>query len=213
MLGRSRLACLAYLSWHAVKFHLFHRSKDGCVSNYFFEKIERASISDSERRCVIKWLLSGALAERAPDRLLRVYKLLRNLGQLTLRNETAIAIFESAVWLEDREIAEQLLLSLSAVRPALSASTINRLRQLHSWRFKRDSSKAELLLSPLTPADYFLPYLYFFARGVIADTLQKKEDALSHYRQALTLLPQGSREYGYALERCNQLLTELAVDP
>ena len=64
-------------------------------------------------------------------------------------------------------------------------------------------------MSPWTPADYFLPYLFFLARAVVADSMNKKQDALNDYRRALALLPQDSREYGYAQERYNSLVNEV----
>ena len=149
---------------------------------------------------------------RDPKRLLFLYRdTLRIIPSLRLRKKTAIAVFESAVWLHDREVAEQLLLTLSAVTPPLPATTIDRLRQLHNWRFRRDLTRAQPLLSLLTPGDYFLPYLFFLVRAVVADSTHNKQDALNDYRRALALLPPDSPEYSYALDRCNDLVNELAA--
>jgi tetratricopeptide (TPR) repeat protein len=203
--------CLAYLSWQILKFCLTLRRRHDTLWGYLFSAAEKLSTEDWARACVAKWLLSGALVDRDPKRLLLLYKKIINTGTgVRLRNETAIAIFESAVWLEDREVAERLLLTLSSVRPVLGTSTIDRLRQLHSWRFRKDMARAHPLLSPLTPGDFFLPYLWFLARAVVADSMNNKQDALNDYRRALALLPRDSREYAYALDRCNHLMNELA---
>jgi len=204
------IRCVIYLSWEVLRFCAIAPRGSGSFWDYLLARAKKLPRVGVHRTCVAKWLLSGALVNRDPQRLLCLYKsILRNPPRFGLRNETAIAVFESAIWLQDREVAEELLLSLSAVRPPLPASTIDRLRQLHSWRFRKDMERGQPLLSMLTPSDYFLPYLLFLARAVVADSMDNKRDALNDYRRALALLPPESREYSYALDRCNRLVNEL----
>ena len=208
----SAVQCVIYLSWQVLKFSVAS-ARGVSLWEYLFRQTEALPSSSGHRACLAKWLLSGALVNRNPERLLRLYKnVLQNIPSLRLRNETAIAVLESAVWLQDRAVAEHLLLTLSAVIPALPSATIDRLRQLHNWRFRKDMSRAQPLLSLMSPSDYFLPYLFFLARAVIADSMDNKQDALSDYRRALALLPPTSREYSYALDRCNRILNEPATD-
>lgn len=163
------------------------------------------------KKCAIRWLLSSAYTEKNPDKILNIYTELMKHTGIPLRKKTAIAIIESAIWLKDRDTVELLLPTLKNI-DGMDARTIKRLDYLKLWRFSESLDNVVGLSgfsSPRISRYTFLPYLDCFARGVLAESQDNKEDALKYYQEALKSIPQQSSEYTYAMERCNSLLNEV----
>lgn len=188
---------------------LFVRFKITNLHGNFWEH-SFSTINTKKYRCLAKWLLISALTDKNPDRIASLYLKLRNENSdLRLSKRTAIAVFESAIWIKNEEVAKSLLAMLGNIAPSLSKRGSKRLELLYLWRFSKSISDViglDGLLSPLMPDEAVLTYVYYFAKATIADSTGKLDDALRYYQESLRTVPQNSSEYRYAMERCNALL-------
>ncbi len=198
--------CLPFVLIYYIRFKLSKIDFD------FWDYIYDVIIKTNGSVCLSKWLLISAIADRSPSRLVRLYPVLRkSKPDMILSNRFAIAFFESAVWQKEKLMAKSIIDLRNDLVPSLSDQSARRLECLYLWRFCwKDSEVADLseLMSSNMPHKVFLPYVDYMARGTLADSLEKRNDALLYYRKALRTIPQGSSEYRYIMERCNYILNK-----
>lgn len=180
----------------------------GSKNNFWEHMIKYVDANRSP--CMGKWLLISAISDQDPERILRVYiSLKQNNTKIRLSKRTAIAVFESAIWVKNKVVATSLLNILKGMKPALSGHGRKRIDLLYLWRFSEGIKNAigiSGLLSPLIPYEAVLPYVECFAKATTADFMGKFDAALKLYQESLKYMPQNSSEYKYAMERCNVLL-------
>lgn len=199
------ILCMPIVLLQYLGFKLFSSNED-------FWEYSYQVIGPGKHRCLAKWLFISAISDKNPERIVRIYQKLREeTEELRLTKRSAIAVFESAVWQKDEEVAASVLKMLAKVVPPLSMRGSKRLECLFLWRFSKNTAEVvglSGLVSPLMPHESVLAYVDYFARATIADSEGKSDDALRYYQTTLKDVPQNSEEYRYAMERCNALLNK-----
>ncbi len=195
----SRGLCLASILRWAVMF-LFAKRRGRGFWLYLYDRVA-GTVAEGKRTCILRWLFAMALTARDPERIIKVYRDARATSLKSAAPRVLKAVFESAVWLREKDVADSLLADISRL-----GSSTRRLLLLYTWRFERDRDKVKELLSPIGQDEPFLGFLDYFARATVAESLGKTSDALTFYRFSLKTLPKESEEYRRAVDSCNHLL-------
>jgi hypothetical protein len=177
----------------------------GSGSDFLLTEVTRRESCSIGTRCLAMWLLVDIMFDPDPKRIVAAYReVVRVCPRWVFAPDKTIAILESAIWLRDKGVAESIMDRIEAKRAMVKSSQgLERLKLLLTWRFASDKSPAVGLLSPDTPHEAVLPYVDYYARATIADSIGNYDDALRYYSMALETLPSGSEESHQAVVACN----------
>jgi len=206
----AKVVCAATLAWYLGSYYF--RRKASNFWNYLSDQLDRSGSSLAGLYCVVRWLFFDAVYDRDPKRICRAFNYVWDFFPDTrFSARSGIAVLEAAVWHKEKAIADRVLKLIDEKWIVIhSGKTLERLYQLYNWRFGSDIAVATGILSPLTPHDAMLPYVDYYVRGTIAESLKKYDEALRLYRLALKTIPPDSEERRRVEESCNYILNRAA---
>lgn len=197
VLAMKRLSCLICVLGYWLLAKLRRRQ----FRRFLQGKLKSARSRSWFFRCLAAWLVVTDVESGDPERILESFRQFKDSFELGVR--TLVAAMESAVWLQDGEAAEDVLVDSRGIN--LSEREYQYLRALNNWAFNRSPGDIIALDGP--PATASLIYVFHFAKAMALDGVGH-QDALAHFRDAMREMPINAWQYQVAMDRCNALLNE-----